>query len=90
MSSEPYKPGPHPGVSGFEGSATGGTITFAAETTVRMPKRIDWLPCEDITAYELAIAVPCLFTLAVRSWGYPEDDIAALPENVRRHFKIHD
>ncbi len=66
------------------------TFTAAAGTTIRVPKRVDWLPCEDITAHELALAVPSLLTLSVRGWGYPEDGIAALPENVRRHFRIHD
>ena len=70
----------------------GPTFTFTGTTaTIRIPKQVDWLPQPDITAHELALAVPSLFALATRqSWTYPEDTIAALPENVRRHFRIHD
>ena len=70
------------------------TLTFTPGITpaIRMPKQIDWLPHPDITTYELALAVPALFAVAHNAgWNYhAEDMIAGLPENVRRHFRIHD
>lgn len=72
----------------------GPTLTYGGGTmTIRMPKQVDWLPAEDITAYELALALPTLLSfLSTGSfgWRYPEDDVAMLPVNVRRHFRIHD
>ena len=70
------------------------TLTYHIESAViRKPRRVDWLPREDITAYELALALPTLLSFVVpgtMGWRYPEDDITALPVNVQRHFKIHD
>ena len=63
-------------------------VTFTSK--IRLPQRVDWTPHPDITVYELAIAVPILLLLARGRSYYPEDGIAALPENVRRHFRIHD
>jgi hypothetical protein len=68
----------------------GETITFATQATLRESKRVDWVPKEDITTYELAMAMPALFALAHLRSYYPEDYIAGLPENVRRHFRISD
>jgi hypothetical protein len=41
----------------------------------------EWEPKEDITAYELALCLPCLIPLN------GADIVKTLPENARRHFK---
>jgi hypothetical protein len=68
---------------------TARTVDYLS-TNIRMPKRIDWLPREDITPYELAMAVPALFAVAHGWDDHPENMVAALPDNVRRHFRIYD
>ena len=45
------------------------------------PKRYNWKPQPDITAWELAMALPYLF-----SHNIDEQALAALPSNVTRHF----
>ena len=47
-------------------------------------KKYYWKPKEDITAYELALCLPIIFST---SWGLVEDMIADLPEAARRHFE---
>lgn len=47
----------------------------------RQPIQFKWIPQEDITAYELAVALPYLF-----GHNYLDE----LPENIRRHFKTED
>ena len=44
------------------------------------PKQYEWKPQADITAWELAMALPCLFSHNI------EQALAALPSNVTRHF----
>jgi hypothetical protein len=54
---------------------------------LRVQKRYDWKPKEDITAYELALCVPVM--LSNGGWGL-ECMIEALPESARRHFEVQD
>ena len=44
------------------------------------PKQHNWNPQPDITAWELAMALPALFSHNI------EQILAALPPNVTRHF----
>jgi hypothetical protein len=71
-------------------SSVGSIFVSSSEFTFRQPKIIRWTPAEDITAYELALAMPILFMVGSSSgfYGYAEDGVAALPENVRRHFTV--
>ena len=46
------------------------------------PKQYEWKPQADITAWELAMALPCLFLYSHNI----EQALAALPPNVTRHF----
>ena len=62
-------------------------ITIAMETNLTFvefvkPKQYDWKPQPDITAWELAMALPCLFLYSHNI----EQALAALPPNVTRHF----
>ena len=52
--------------------------------SIRRPKRVEWTPQEDITAYELA---RCLPLVAASNIQYPEDYI---PKGCERHFKVTD
>jgi hypothetical protein len=54
---------------------------------LHFPKLVQWVPLEDITAYELATAVPVLFAMA---HGKPTvaDDVFNLPLGAQRHFKV--
>ena len=56
---------------------TGSIIGF---NTTQHFKRYNFLPKEDITAYELALCWPVLLN------GFYEALIEALPEEARRHF----
>ena len=53
-------------------------LTFNVEFV--NPKQYDWKPQPDITAWELAMALPCFFSHNI------EVALAALPPNVTRHF----
>ena len=60
-------------------------ITIAMETNLTFvefvkPKQYNWKPQPDITAWELAMVLPVLFSHNV------EVALAALPSNVTRHF----
>lgn len=49
---------------------------------IRQPKKVEWTPQADITAYELALCLPLLTSQVL--W-YPEDYI---PKGCERHFKV--
>jgi hypothetical protein len=53
-------------------------------------ERVDWTPQPDITAYELAQAMPVLSVVADsdRASQWIIDAVNRLPANVRRHFAI--
>lgn len=51
--------------------------------TIERPKAYNWKPRPDITAYELALAIPILSFHTFDT----EARIEALPERVRRHFE---
>lgn len=51
---------------------------------IQLPKQYNWSPKEDITAYELALAVPILI---YARHGDIENLVNGLPENCRRHFE---
>lgn len=51
--------------------------------TIERPKAYSWKPQPDITAYELALAIPILSFHTFDT----EAQIAALPERVQRHFE---
>ncbi len=53
----------------------------------RSPRPVRWHPQPDITAHELALAMPALLMLArVSSCIAIEEQVEALPKEVRRHF----
>ena len=52
--------------------------------SIRRPKRVEWTPQEDITAYELAICLPLLTS---QNLWYAEDYI---PKGCERHFNVTD
>lgn len=56
---------------------------------IRVPKPVQWKPVADITAHELALAMPTLLGMVTSAPFDIEDDVNALPENVRRHFHIY-
>lgn len=65
------------------------SATEAGMVAMRVPKPVHWEPKQDITAYELAMAIP----IVLSSWGplsFVEDHIAALAPDVRRHFRVGD
>lgn len=53
-----------------------------SDLLIKMPVQYAWAPKEDITAYELALALPCLFH---QGW-HLERIFEELPQCVRRHF----
>jgi hypothetical protein len=53
--------------------------------TIYPPRRYDWEPQEDITAYELALCLN-VFLIAFSSMIAAEDELNALPADARRHF----
>lgn len=72
---------------------SGLTISAGEGLTIRTPRRIEWLPSADITAHELALAMPALLAAVSTNSGmvyYVEDMIGSLPEAARRHFKVSD
>lgn len=48
---------------------------------LRKPKRVQWNPLPDITAYELARCIPVLMAMN----SFPED---LIPEDCERHFTV--
>lgn len=68
-----------------------GALMTGSDFAIRQPKPVRWEPHADITTHELALAMNALLLVAGGNRGfdlYLEDHIAALPENVRRHFQI--
>jgi hypothetical protein len=65
-------------------------IFFSGGTKLELPDIVYFEPREDITAYELALAVPILFRMMDCDWGWidPRQMIPSLPEGVRRHFRL--
>lgn len=59
-------------------------------TSIRVPEARRWEPQADITAYELALAIPQMLVLMTGNYGYPQDLVDGLPPEVRRHFSHHD
>jgi hypothetical protein len=56
---------------------------------IKTPKPVRWCPQSDITAHELAQAMPVLINAACASWIYNTDrEVEALPDEVKRHFVI--
>jgi hypothetical protein len=57
---------------------------------VMLPDRVHWEPKEDITAHELALAMPVLFRIQSGdwNWNYPQHLMPTLPDGVRRHFRL--
>jgi hypothetical protein len=56
---------------------------------ISQPKPVRWCPQSDITAYELAQAMPVLINAASASWIYNTDrEVEALPDEVKRHFIV--
>jgi len=51
--------------------------------SIRVPECYEWKPQPDITAYELALAIPIVSFHTFDT----ETAIKALPESVRRHFR---
>ena len=56
-------------------------LTFVEFVKPKQYKQYNWNPQPDITAWELAMALPYLF-----SHNIDEQALAALPSNVTRHF----
>ncbi|RPH63781.1 MAG: hypothetical protein EHM78_27230 [Myxococcaceae bacterium] len=63
---------------------------FTGSHTLRLPDEVFWEPKEDITAYELAQAMPIILRMSQGDWqwNYPQDLIPALPSGVSRHFRL--
>jgi hypothetical protein len=57
-----------------------GTVTLAPQ---QLSKSYIWEPKPDITAYELALAIPLMFSKSWDAWKSVEN----LPLEVRRHFR---
>ena len=58
---------------------------------IRIPKNVRWSPQKDISAYELALALPTLVRMATGiGHGFVEDEVEALPDTVNRHFTVTD
>ena len=57
--------------------------------TVRLhfPKIVEWTPQEDITAYELAVAIPVLFAI-VHGDENAAGQVDALPKPAQKHFTV--
>lgn len=56
---------------------------------VRTPKPIRWMPKADITTYELAQAIPVLLMIGGNASCLGiEDQVAGLPDEVKRHFVV--
>jgi hypothetical protein len=55
---------------------------------IRIPKRVRWVPQEDITTYELSLAIMVL--IAGPHLQFPEDSVANLPTQVQRHFVVEE
>ncbi len=52
-----------------------------------LPKEQWWRPKDDISAYELALALPVLILMGSRPHSFNvEDAVKALPVEVARHF----
>jgi hypothetical protein len=60
---------------------------MADTAQIRFHKILQWAPLEDITAYELAKAVPVLFAMA-HGKATVADDVSSLPLGAQRHFKV--
>ena len=63
------------------------TTSGSGLVQIRVPKSVVWRPLPDITAFELAQALPVLFSQGRIS--YQEDTIAAMPLGVQRHFEVN-
>ena len=58
---------------------------------MRMPKRVQFVPQQDITAYELALAVKVIFGFVLGNGPKIEsirDAFEKLPPEAKRHFKV--
>lgn len=54
---------------------------------ITMPKAQFWSPKPDITAYELAFALPVVVLIGLRPLSFnSEEAVKALPPEVARHF----
>jgi len=57
------------------------------EIELKFPDIVKWRPKDDITAYELALALP-LVIAAITSTASIDNQIKFLPADVRRHFEV--
>lgn len=61
----------------------------ARAASIAQPRPVRWTPQPDITAHELALAMPVLFVLYATGLDYAHEPyVETLPPNVRRHFTI--
>lgn len=59
--------------------------------TLKRPASYTWKPAADITAYELALALPIFHASSLGGWAYEvERMVEGLPPEVQRHFEKND